>query len=502
MKIRTRATKTLIATAIFLLYQSASAQTQPPAPRAAAADPLRTTVENALLSNPDVAARFDAYRASADAIDVARGALRPRLDLNADVGVTNDRINTRRPASDTLSRTGVGLALTQLLWDGMGSWREVDRTNHDRIGRYFDLIETSEQITLEAARTHYDVQRYQHLVALAEDNYIQHLYAMQQIQSRFRAGVGRGVDLEQANARLALAESNLTTESANLHDVLARYLRVVGVQAPAALGGLAVFEASVPANSSDLLTNAVNQSPAISASVEAMRSARAAVQVRESAFQPRIEARVRSGIGHNYQGVQDQRNDSSAELLLNWNLYNGGSDQARVRQQTNILNQAADLRDKACRDVRQVAAIAYNDTRKLTEQLVLLNRNTEAIVKARDAYRQQFDIGQRSLLDLLNAENEVYTARRAYSNAVYDRALAFARTHAGMSQLMAQVGVARPASLSDEANGWAQGGDAPAARCPAEAVTPPLINLPALARRVPAYTPPAVVPTVPRPDLR
>ena len=266
---------------------------------AAAADPLRSTVENALLSNPDVAARFNAYRASADAIDVARGALRPRLDVNADVGVTNDRINSRRPASTSLSRTGVGLALTQLLWDGLGSWREVDRTNHDRISRYFDLIETSEQIALEATRNHYDVQRYQHLVVLAEDNYIQHLYAMQQIQSRFRAGVGRGVDLEQANARLALAESNLTTETANLHDVLTRYLRVVGVQAPAALGSLLVLDTGVPTNSTDLLTSAVNQSPAVSASIEAMRSARTSVQVRESAFQPRVEARLRSGIGHN-----------------------------------------------------------------------------------------------------------------------------------------------------------------------------------------------------------
>ena len=89
-----------------------------------------------------------------------------------------------------------------------------------------------------------------------------------------------------------------------------------------------------------------------------------------------------------------------------------------------------DLRDKACRDARQTTAIAYNDTRKLVDQLIYLDRNTLAIEKARDAYRQQFDIGQRSLLDLLNAENELYTARRAYANAEYDLGFAYARTHA------------------------------------------------------------------------
>ena len=53
-----------------------------------------------------------------------------------------------------------------------------------------------------------------------------------------------------------------------------------------------------------------------------------------------------------------QKRDTSAEIVLNWNLYNGGSDQARIRQSADLVNQAADQRDKACRDVRQTAQIA------------------------------------------------------------------------------------------------------------------------------------------------
>jgi adhesin transport system outer membrane protein len=173
--------------------------------------------------------------------------------------------------------------------------------------------------------------------------------------------------------------------------------------------------------------------------------------------------------------VRDQKRDSSAEVVLNWNLYNGGADQARVRQQVNLVNQAADQRDRACRDARQVTAIAYNDTRKLNEQLALLDRNTLAIEKARDAYRQQFDIGQRSLLDLLNAENEVYTARRAFANAEYDLALALARTHAAMSQLTTQLGIARQNGLGSEAPGWNVGEDAPG-RCPIVSSSVPSTN--------------------------
>ena len=141
--------------------------------------------------------------------------------------------------------------------------------------------------------------------------------------------------------------------------------------------------------------------------------------------------------------MDDQRRDSSAEIVLNWNLYNGGTDQARVRQQVDLMNQAADLRDRVCRDTRQVGGHRLQRHAQADRATRLLERNTLAIEKARDAYRQQFDIGQRSLLDLLNAENEVYTARRAYANAEHDLALAYARTHAAMSRLGTTLGIAR-----------------------------------------------------------
>jgi len=447
-----------ICAAIALLLAAAGASAQP-------ADPLRVAVEQAVSTNPEVAARFNAYRASVDAVDVARAGFLPRLDLNANAGRDSDRITTRSPETQGLNRREAGLTLSQLLWDGMGTKNDVSRAGHDRLARYFEFIDATEQTALEAARAHFDVQRFRRLVQLAEDNYVQHRYAYLQIQSRFKAGVGRGVDLEQAGARVALAESNLTTEVANLHDVVARYQRVVGVAPPKELPVITMLKNGVPATPAEAMTTAARQSAAVSASIEALRSARDVADGRKGVYQPRVEARLRGSAGRNVDAIADRTRDTAAEIVLTWNLYNGGADQARVRQQTNLLSQAADLRDKACRDARQTTAIAYNDTRKLVDQLVYLDRNTLAIEKARDAYRQQFDIGQRSLLDLLNAENELYTARRAYANAEYDLGFAYARTHAAMYQLGSQLGVSRVDSVANEASGWDQGADAPT-RCP------------------------------------
>ena len=181
-----RPTRSLIALAVVVLCQGQPLQAQV---TSVAADPLRHAVEKALKTNPEVTARFNAYRAAGDAVDAASGGLLPRLDLSASVGVDRDRITSRLPQNETLNRRGAALTLTQLLWDGLGTQREIDRFGHDRLARYFDLLEATEQTSLEAARALYDVQRFQRLVALAEDNYVQHRYASQQIHSRFRSGV-------------------------------------------------------------------------------------------------------------------------------------------------------------------------------------------------------------------------------------------------------------------------------------------------------------------------
>ena len=487
---QTRLLRITLVAAASLLATGAHAQASP---AANGMEALRVAAQKALATNPDVNARLNALRASGAALNAIEGGLRPKVDLEASVGHTSDRITTNLPPNQSLSRHGVALSVSQLLWDANVIRSDIERGGHEKRARWFEFLDASEGAVLEAVRAHHDVTRQRALLALAEDNYVQHKYASTQIGSRVRAGVGRGVDGEQANARLALAESNLSTETANLHDVTARYLRIVGELPPARVTRIAASNAGLPASAGEASSVALQASPAISAAIENLRAARANARGREgSAWQPRVEARLRSGVGRNFDGVADQKRDTSAEVALNWNLYNGGSDQARIRQAADNVNQAADQRDRACRDARQVAGIAFNDTRKYAEQLEALDRNVLAIEKARDAYRQQFDIGQRSLLDLLNAENELYTARRAYANAEHDLLIAQARALAATQRLATQLGLTRPQADGDAA-GWNAGEDVPA-RCPALAIealgTLPRSELDARAQRLVQQAPP------------
>jgi adhesin transport system outer membrane protein len=429
--------------------------------------PVTQSVQKAIEGNPEVAAQFNAFRASNDEIDVASGNWKPHLDAIANAGKRTYDNSQLRPQKPQFYEGGVRLELSQLLWDGLTTHNEVERLGHAKLQRYFEFLDATEQFGMEAAKAYYDVVRYRKLVALAEDSYVQHKVSFDQVQSRVNAGVGRGVDLEQVVARVALAESNLVTERANLHDVTERYVRIVGSVPPADNVSAVSMVRPLPASEQDAMQVAALQSPAVAGAIENLRGARSAAAGRKGAFQPRIEARVRAAGGHNLDGELYQKKDATAEIALTWNIFNGGADSARERQYASLLSQAENLRDKACNDARQTVAIAFNDVRKLNEQLGYLDRNVVSIQKARDAYRQQFDIGQRSLLDLLNSENELYTAKRSYVLAEEDLATAIVRTYAGMGTLIASLGLKRPEAqdLAPEAQNWGIAGDA-SSRCP------------------------------------
>lgn len=441
---------------------------------------LKDSTQQAILSNPEVLARWHNFQAAGSERDVATGAYLPNVTLTAGAG--RDQNENRLGKSD-FNRNSTSLSLNQMLYDGFSTRNEVRRLDHTRLVRLFELYDASENIALEVVRAYADLLRYRKLVTLAEDNYVRHRTVFEQIQRKAKAGVGRRVDLEQISGRVALAEANLLTETSNLHDVSARFQRLVGTAPNQNLENPAPLIKDLPSDIKTALTTANKKHPTLLAAIENIRSVESSVNARRSAYQPRLDFRARAERGNNIDSIVGRTNNNTAEVVMSWNLFNGGSDNARIRQSADLLNLARDQRDKACRDVRQTLSIAYNDTRKLTEQLTYLDQHQLSIEKARDAYRQQFDIGQRSLLDLLDTENELFQAKRAFSNSEYDLLLAYARTHAGMGTLYSALGLTRQ-DVGNVINQNSQDDDADLAQnCPLEAPQLYLVNKEALNAR-------------------
>jgi adhesin transport system outer membrane protein len=401
---------------------------------------LKDAAQEAINSNPEVQAKWHAFMAANGEREVAAGGYLPHLDAQADVA--REEHNEPLLVSNYNSRQA-GLTLTQMLYDGFATSNDVARLDHNRLERLYELYDTSESTVLDVVHAHLDVLRYRRLVALAEDNYVQHRAVYDQIQQKAKAGVGRRVDLEQSAGRLALAEANLLTETSNLHDVSARYQRLVGEKPAKELEEPANLERGMPVDVVSALHESNKNHPAVLAAIEAIRAADSERKAHNGAFQPRVDLRLSAVHGTNIDSEIGVTNDKTAQIVLTWNLFNGFSDRARLKQLAEQINVGRDMRDKACRDIRQNLEIAYNDVRKITELLSYLDQHQLSTEKARDAYHQQFDIGQRTLLDLLDSENELFEAKRAYIEAQYDQQLAFARVQAGVGNLFKSLGLMR-----------------------------------------------------------
>jgi outer membrane protein, adhesin transport system len=459
-------TSRLITTALFLLAWSASHAQQLPAPMVQAA-------REAVATNPEVQARWHAFLAADEQRNVARGGYFPRVDLSAGAG----RENRRSPLVDngTYNTNGALLSLTQTLFDGLFTVHEVQRLGYAKLTRYYELLDASETAALEAVRAYADVVRYRQLVESAKRNYVMHKQTADLVQERVSAGVGRGVDIEQAAGRLALAESNLLTELTNLHDVSARYLRIMGrrpaEQLPFLPARLQI--GPMPVSGVAALNEGLAANPALNAAYENMRSNERAIESAKASYLPRVDVRAYSGTDRNQTVIQPpvgRTRVDGVEVLLTYNFYRGGSDVAREREAINRHLEARDQLEKVCRDTRQTLSIAYSDVGSLTEQMSKLDRHRLAAERTHVVYRQQYNLGQRTLLDLLDSQNEFFQAERAFYNAQYNQVIAQARTLAAMGRLVPSLNVTR-ADLPDPlAAGQDRGGLNPADLCPLDTV--------------------------------
>jgi outer membrane protein, adhesin transport system len=418
-------------------------------PQEVYAEPLATLqqiIEKTVTSNPEVQARYHNFTSAEYETLVAKGGLMPQVDLTANYR-EQERVGPTL-GNNNIPESRTALVLRQMLFDGFITSNDVKRLNHTSRVRYYELQSTMQKVALEATRAYLDIQRSRELTGYAQDNYISHKQFYDRIEERVSAGVGRRVDLEQASGRLALAEANLLTEATNLHDSIATYQRLVGELPPDTLPAIDMTTLDIAKTAIEALEVAYKGNPDLLAAIENIVATEQEVKSRRGSYMPRLDLQATKVLSTSSDGRESTQAADVLELTLNFNLFNGLADRAAINQSAQKLISTQDLRDKACIDTRQTVVIAYNDIQTLTEQLTYRNQHQLSIEKAREAYRKQFEIGQRTLLDLLDTENEYFQARRAYTNTQYNLQIAYARTYAGQGELLTKLGVAR-AGLPD-----------------------------------------------------
>lgn len=404
---------------------------------------LHEAVSQSVLSNPDIQEKWHAFQAAGSAVEAGEAGFGPRLDLTAGVG--RDSIDGKgyedRDFSD-YDHHGIAVTLRQMICDGGLTHSQVNRLGHVRMVRYYDLLSSIESVSLETVRAYADVVRYRDLLELAQENLNRHEEVMNQVRDRVEKGYDSRASLEEIRGRVAVARVNLLTEQANLHDVSARYERIVG-EPPA--DNLLPFTGSLPIPScaDKALQRALSGNPSLFAARENVLAAESSVEEKKAAFRPRVDLRGGYKSDHDLDGVDGRKDKWYGELVMTYNIYDSGARKAALEQHEELLMQSGQRLEVTGREIRQTLKVSYNDLFMLQDQMPFLTEHVKASNEVRKAYDQQFRIGRRTLLDLLDSENEYYQASRALHNAEFNISIAHVRVLASMGELTRAFGVKR-----------------------------------------------------------
>ena len=406
--------------------------------RTATADTLAAALGRAVANFPEVRAARANQRAIEQVAAQARGAWYPTLDASLGHGrETSNNQSTRAIGADqTLTRREAEINLSQLLFDGGVASGQTRRFQARAESAADQVANAAESAGARVAQTYLDVMRLRELIDLAADNEKRHQETLAQMSRLADVGQGRRADAQQADARLALAQASLTQLRGQLAQAEASYLHLTG-QLPGTLAAAGSFAAVLPVSLQAALAQALEAHPAIRAAQKELLAAQEdRASARSRATSPRLALEIGATANHSLDGLRGANSDSFAMLRMRYNLFRGGIDDARVREAEARIDEAranhASARNDTERDLRQAWQGLAEDRIRLPQ----LQRYAAASAQVVGSYRLQFSIGQRTLLDVLNAENELFSARSSLYTAASAVAIGELRVLAAMGRLL------------------------------------------------------------------
>jgi len=403
-----------------------------------AAQTLSEAVELVMKKHPQVLRSAAALAESVERVDVAQAGYLPTLDLTGDVGyevVDNPSTRSRNQQNDDWQRSQVSLELRQQLFTGFHTEHEVARTEFFSQARELELTALRENLALSATQAYLSVLNRRAKYALAETNLESHEKIFRQIRSRVDQGVGTRADLAQISSRLNSANANFLTSENNLLDAESDYERVMGELPEDVLAPVSIDENKLPESLEDAQAVVYQQNPTVKASVVDINEARSQHARTRSAFLPEVDLVMRANYGNDLDAVEGKDAGYAALLEMRWNLLNGGADTAERRAAGQQVEQARAINSDAARQALHGLKLSWSAYEVLERQRAFLKNYVRSAEATRDAYRKEFQLGKRTLIDLLDSENEVLRSGNEYIDADFDYEAAKARVLNAVGQL-------------------------------------------------------------------
>ncbi|WP_428197671.1 TolC family outer membrane protein [Aliivibrio kagoshimensis] len=406
---------------------------------------LEQSVATTLATNPEIRSAFNEYKSRVETSNSSSGAYLPSLDLDAGIGYED--IDPANNEQTELTRKDASLTFTQLIWDGSSTWNDIDRTTAEAESMRYQLLSDSQNMALSVIEVYINAIKAEEVLVLSEKNLAIHNRIFSDIEKRANSGIGSTADLVQVKARLARANTNLLAAQNNLYDVHTQFIRVVG-RPPSELVRPFADSSMLPESLEDAVDLAYQQHPIVKVATSDIDAANYQYKQTKGNYYPSFSFEASQSWKDDADGIEGSSDEFSAMLRMRYNLFNGGSDSANSDRAAYQLNKSKDLRDRAYRMLEEGTRLSWSALALNQQQRPFLQEHVDAASETVSAYEKQFKIGKRTLLDLLNTENELFEARKAFVEGNYSLELAKYRVLNATGALLTSLRVETPQEWS------------------------------------------------------
>jgi len=404
-------------------------------PAEAAADTLEWALVQAYQNNPSLEAQRASLRATDENVPQALSGYRPKFTITATGADSYTAIQTHTYPSSTnpnnsstsvqtpfVSR-GVGATATETLFNGLQTANRVRQAEGQVMGARETLRLTEQQVLLDAATAYMNLLRDEAILELNRRNVEVLTEQLKQTRDRFNVGEVTRTDVAQAESRLAAGRSSLLGAQSNYITSTGNYRRVIGV-APGKLALATPVDHFSPRTLNVAIAQGEQQSPSVLAAAYGVDIAELAVKINEGSLYPNLA--MTASVGENYLPTYSTNKQFLASVAgtLTIPLYQGGGEYSAIRQSKETLGQQRLNLDVNRDQARATVVQSWGQLDAAKAQIEATTAQVNAAEIALDGVRQEARVGERTTLDVLNAQQELVNARVSLVTAQHDRVVA------------------------------------------------------------------------------
>lgn len=395
---------------------------------------LKQSVLEAMETNPVVQERLKNFNETQQDLEITKSEWLPSLDYRATFG-RNSAGNVKDSGDSeyhhtvedsTYNHYTNSLKLTQNLFNGFSTTHKIDYQKARILGAAHHYLENANDIAFQMTGAYLDVVRSYQLHQNAKDNVTINEKIYKDVQSLYDQGLTTKSEMTKIYASLSLAKSNLVVQKNNTLDKEFRFKRLFGRDADVSNFSLPSLNYAMPESKERAIMYAIQNNPSILVSNFNIKGAQALYKEKKSKFLPTVDFEVEQVFNdvnkRNNFDMQDDR--LKAYVVLSWNLYKGGAHSADIQKSRSTINKEVELQRDLKRQTIEGLELSWSAYEMLGLQLVELYKYYEYSEETLASYQSEYELGRRTLLDLLSAQNDLVNSKNQIINAQMDKLFA------------------------------------------------------------------------------